>query len=150
MFCPNSEQPWRDPRPLRPCFRHLGWGSWITGSPAHPSETLPLCKRDWGTSSSRPRPPWTMEQLRSGEGQGPPLPPEVPRVRRTQMFRFFSWMCSNCIIIFFYFFLFFFFLIYHRACGILASQPRIEPTPPAVEVRNLTTGPPGKSCIIIL
>ena len=45
MFCPNFEQPWRDPRPLRPCFRHLGWGSWITGSPAHPSETLP-CARE--------------------------------------------------------------------------------------------------------
>ena len=33
----------------------------------------------------------------------------------------------------------------HKACGILASQPGIEPTHPALEGEILTTGPPGKS-----
>ena len=33
----------------------------------------------------------------------------------------------------------------HEACGILAPQPGIEPTPPALEGKVLTTGPPGKS-----
>ena len=32
-----------------------------------------------------------------------------------------------------------------KACGILAPQPGIEPTPPALEGEVLTTGPPGKS-----
>ena len=36
-----------------------------------------------------------------------------------------------------------------EACGILAPQPGIEPTPPALEseldLNHLTTGPPGKS-----
>ena len=32
-----------------------------------------------------------------------------------------------------------------KACGILAAQPRVEPTSPAVEGEILTTGPPGKS-----
>ena len=32
-----------------------------------------------------------------------------------------------------------------EACGILAPQPGIEPTPPALEGEVLTTGPPGKS-----
>ena len=31
------------------------------------------------------------------------------------------------------------------ACRILAPQPGIEPTPPALEGKILTTGPPGKS-----
>ena len=31
------------------------------------------------------------------------------------------------------------------ACGILASQPGIEPVPPALEGEVLTTGPLGKS-----
>ena len=33
----------------------------------------------------------------------------------------------------------------HEACGILASQPRMEPTLPAMEGKVLTTGPPRKS-----
>ena len=33
----------------------------------------------------------------------------------------------------------------HKARGILAPQPRIEPAPPALESEVLTTGPPGKS-----
>ena len=33
----------------------------------------------------------------------------------------------------------------HKACGILALQPGIKPTPPALEGKVLTTGPPGKS-----
>ena len=33
----------------------------------------------------------------------------------------------------------------HKACGILASWPGIEPTPPALEGEVLTTGLPGKS-----
>ena len=32
-----------------------------------------------------------------------------------------------------------------EACGILASQPGIEPAPSAMEGKVLTTGPPGKS-----
>ena len=35
----------------------------------------------------------------------------------------------------------------HEACGILAPQPGIEPTPPALEGEVLTTGPSGKSHI---
>ena len=33
----------------------------------------------------------------------------------------------------------------HEACGILASQPGIEPAPPTLEGEVLTTGEPGKS-----
>ena len=38
----------------------------------------------------------------------------------------------------------------HEACGILAPQPGIEPAPPTLEGKVLSTGPPGKSqmCII--
>ena len=32
-----------------------------------------------------------------------------------------------------------------KACGILAPQPGVEPAPPALEGKVLTTGPPGKS-----
>ena len=32
-----------------------------------------------------------------------------------------------------------------KASGILVSQPGNEPTPPALEGKVLTTGPPGKS-----
>ena len=32
-----------------------------------------------------------------------------------------------------------------EACGILAPQPGIKPSPPALEGEVLTTGPPGKS-----
>ena len=37
-----------------------------------------------------------------------------------------------------------------EACGILAPQPGIEPTLPALEGEVLTTGPPGKSLRSIL
>ena len=33
----------------------------------------------------------------------------------------------------------------HRACGILAPQPGIEPARPALVDEVLSTGPPGKS-----
>ena len=33
----------------------------------------------------------------------------------------------------------------HEACGILAPWPGIEPSPPALEGKVLTTGLPGKS-----
>ena len=33
----------------------------------------------------------------------------------------------------------------HELCGILAAQLVIEPTPPALEGKVLTTGPPGMS-----
>ena len=33
----------------------------------------------------------------------------------------------------------------HKACGILAPRPGIEPATPALEADVLTTGPPGKS-----
>ena len=32
-----------------------------------------------------------------------------------------------------------------KACGILGPPPGIEPIPPALEGKVLTTGPPGKS-----
>ena len=38
-----------------------------------------------------------------------------------------------------------FWFLDHEACGILAPQPGLEPAPPALESRFLTTGPPGKS-----
>ena len=37
----------------------------------------------------------------------------------------------------------FFFSFGHEACGILAPQPGIEPTPTALEGEVLTTGQPG-------
>ena len=42
-------------------------------------------------------------------------------------------------------FCFMFWFFGHKACGILAPQPGIKPTPPALEGKVLTTGPPGKS-----
>ena len=33
----------------------------------------------------------------------------------------------------------------HKACGILAPQPRIKSTPSALKGEVLTTGPPGQS-----
>ena len=33
----------------------------------------------------------------------------------------------------------------HKACGILAPPPGIEPTSPALKSEVLTSGPPGKS-----
>ena len=37
------------------------------------------------------------------------------------------------------------FCVGHKACGILAPQPGIEPLPSALEGEVLTIGPPGKS-----
>ena len=37
-----------------------------------------------------------------------------------------------------------------EAFGILAPQPEIEPTPPALEGKVLTTGPPGKSLMGVI
>ena len=42
---------------------------------------------------------------------------------------------------YFYFFMFLFFG--HKACGIIAFQSRIKPTPPALEGEVLTTELPG-------
>ena len=39
----------------------------------------------------------------------------------------------------------FFFFFGHDMCGILASRPGFEPSPPALEGEVLTTGQPGKS-----
>ena len=36
----------------------------------------------------------------------------------------------------------------HEPCGIIAPQPGIEPSPPALEGKVLTTGLPGKSQIL--
>ena len=44
-----------------------------------------------------------------------------------------------------YCFCFMFWFFGHKACGILAPRPEIEPTPSAPEGEVLTTGPPGKS-----
>ena len=38
----------------------------------------------------------------------------------------------------------------HKACGILAPQPGIEPTSPVLESEVLTTGSPGKSHLDII
>ena len=38
----------------------------------------------------------------------------------------------------------------HKACEFLAPQPGTEPTPPVLEIKVLTTGPPGKSLENIL
>ena len=43
-----------------------------------------------------------------------------------------------------------FWLFDHKACGILAPWPGIEPTPPALEDEVLTTGLPEKSPEILL
>ena len=37
----------------------------------------------------------------------------------------------------------------HEACGILAPQPGIEPTPPVLEDKVLTIGPSGTSLYIL-
>ena len=76
-----------------------------------------------------------MEQLESGEGQGPS--PTSRGSESTEDLDVPAFLMD--IFKLYYYLLFFlsFFLTYHRACGILASQPRIEPTPPAVEVRSL-------------
>ena len=37
-----------------------------------------------------------------------------------------------------------FFFFGYKACRILAPQPGIEPAPPALEGKFLTTGPPGE------
>ena len=48
-----------------------------------------------------------------------------------------------------YYFCFIFWFFGHRACGILALQPEIEPAQPVLEGEVLTTGLPGKSHILI-
>ena len=42
------------------------------------------------------------------------------------------YICCNTVSMFWFF--------GHEACGILTSQPGIEPTPPALEGKVLTTG----------
>ena len=44
-----------------------------------------------------------------------------------------------------YYFCFMVWFFGHEACGILATPPGIEPTPPALEVEVLTTELSGKS-----
>ena len=46
--------------------------------------------------------------------------------------------------------IFFFFLAACTTCGILVPRPGIEPAPPALEGEVLTTGPPGKSRVMLL
>ena len=46
-------------------------------------------------------------------------------------------------------FCFMFWFFGHKACGILAPQPGIKPTPPTLEGKVLTTGPPGKVFAIV-
>ena len=49
------------------------------------------------------------------------------------------------LLVFFKLPFFFVWLFGHEACGILATQSGIEPTPPALKDEVLTTGPSGKS-----
>ena len=44
-------------------------------------------------------------------------------------------------------FCFVFWFFGHKAYRILAPWPGVEPTPPALKGKVLTTGPPGKSCL---
>ena len=54
--------------------------------------------------------------------------------------------CFCFIYIYIYIVLYCFVLLFgHEACGILASQPGMEPTLPAMEGKVLTTGPPRNS-----
>ena len=66
----------------------------------------------------------------------------------------FSWVCFSILTIFKVFTefvimlpLFIFWCFCHEAYGILVPQPGInlDPTPPALEGKVITTGPPGKS-----
>ena len=70
----------------------------------------------------------------------------------------FSLCWSLCLLLFVYLFIFksllnllqycfcsVFWFFSHKACGILAPRPGIEPTPPALEGKVLINGPPGKS-----
>ena len=41
--------------------------------------------------------------------------------------------------------LFYVLIFWPQACGILAPQPGIKPSSPALEGKVITTGPPGKS-----
>ena len=61
--------------------------------------------------------------------------------------RFFFWcgpFLKSLLNLLQYCFCFMFRFSGHKSCGILAPQPGIEPTPPALEREVLTTGPPGK------
>ena len=49
-------------------------------------------------------------------------------------------MCYNIAYV-----LWVFFFFSHEVCRILAPQPGIEPSTPALEGEVLSTGPPGKS-----
>ena len=49
-----------------------------------------------------------------------------------------------------YCFCFMFWFFGHEAHGILAPRPGIEPSPRAMEGEVLTTGPPGKSLLLVL
>ena len=54
------------------------------------------------------------------------------------------WICYN-IACFMFGVFFFFFFFGHTSCGILAPQPGIEPIPPTLKGKVLTSGPPGRS-----
>ena len=41
-------------------------------------------------------------------------------------------------------------LSFSAACGVLVPQPGTEPTSSALQVRFLTTGPPGKSQLFVV
>ena len=60
---------------------------------------------------------------------------------------FFFWMwipfLESLLHLLQYYFCFMFWYFGPKACGSLASQLEIKPTPPALEGRILTTGPPG-------
>ena len=63
-------------------------------------------------------------------------------------FKFLLNLLQYCFCFMFWFFSFLFFG--PEACGILALPPGIKPTPPALEGEVLTSGPPGKSQIILI
>ena len=64
-------------------------------------------------------------------------------------FRFFFffpiWTIFKVFVEFITIFYFVFWLFGHKAYGIFAPKPGVEPAPPAVESEVLTTGPPGRA-----
>ena len=60
------------------------------------------------------------------------------------MFNFFKQISFFFLIVLIEFVIILFQFFGHEACGILAPQPGIEPTPPVLEGEVLTTRPPGK------
>ena len=71
---------------------------------------------------------------------------ELVTIGRYLLFFFFK-VFIEFVTILLLFFLMFFCFFGLEARGILAPRPGIEPAPPVLEGKVLTTGPPGKSLV---